>query len=108
MDKIGTVIKWQTNTEKEWLIGVDKMDWEKISNNRVRKSGKCPICQHDMERVVDLVGGYVSVKVLDFGKSEPESETTFEVDIACDCDQDHPDRPTGKKGCGRSGIFTYP
>jgi hypothetical protein len=104
----GDRIPWDENTSDDWLNQVNDWPWSPDANHqRWIKSGLCPRCNHQMDKVLELqvvteIAPH-SFQLLGIGSSAGRPKLPLDVDISCNCDQPHEGRPEGQSGCGFAG-----
>jgi hypothetical protein len=89
-------LEYREESPDDWAVNVAQ-HWDSVQedDSTLRLWGDCPTCHHPSETVIEELSSALAV-----------DRTRVPIIVICQCDCEHPQRPDGKRGCGRSGSFT--
>src|SRR5215213_11026608 len=108
-------VPYDTETTPEWLEELNNWPWTKRDDDNWQKVGRCPRCQHTMDRIVgpgfvfpqDFIESVV-LEDIDLAMPLRTRRRPNRVLVRCNCTSPHEGRPDGRSGCGPAGKFDGP
>lgn len=99
--------KWAERALESAVAGLLQVKAKALKDSRlmIRATGECPRCSHDVNyEFIETVVGPTAVRAVPGGSPveprQPDLDIFVDAQVLCWCEQKHPGRPAGSRGCG--------